>query len=128
MTGTPFDKRPIGERTVDELLRMATEFEIMAASAVTRGGKQALERLAARLRTFAAMRATAPQTKGQVVRPGEPAPVAGQYELRNVFGTWVGDIARVREGALLPRAPQEFTWHLTAPLSPSCRAAAASPP
>jgi hypothetical protein len=127
VTGTPFDSNPIGERTVDELLRMATEFDLMAASAATLGGKQALEGLAARLRTFAVMRATAPQTKGQVVRPGEPAPVAGHYELRNVFGTWVGDIARVRQGGLLPRAPQEFTWHLTAPLAPSCGFAAASP-
>jgi len=106
---------------------MAAEFDAMAASAVTQGGKQALEGLAARLRTFAVVRATAPQTTGQVVRPGEPAPLAGLYELRNVFGTWVGDIAQVRQNELLPRAPHEFTWHLTTPLASSRRPEAAGP-
>jgi hypothetical protein len=37
---------------------MAVEFDVMAATAVTQDSKQALERLATRFRTFAAMRAT----------------------------------------------------------------------
>ena len=103
----------LDEKTVEELLRMADEFSTMADIAVTPSGKQALERLATRFRIFAARSATARQRNAELVRPGAPAPSAGLYELRNVFGTWVGDVARMQQGELLPRAPHEFTWHLT---------------
>jgi len=49
-------RKPLRERPVEELL--AVEFDVMAATAVTQDSKQALERLATRFRTFAAMRAT----------------------------------------------------------------------
>ena len=51
-------RKPLRERPVEELLQMAVEFDVMAATAVTQDSKQALERLATRFRTFAAMRAT----------------------------------------------------------------------
>ena len=112
MTRLPSDRKPLGDRSVEELLHMAEEISAMAAAAVT-----SLERLATRFRVFAASRANAHQPSGQAVRPGEPAPSAGLYELRNVFSTWVGQIVQVKQGELLPRAPREFTWILTHPSS-----------
>jgi hypothetical protein len=43
-------------------------------------------------------------------QPGAHAPVAGQYEELNVFGTPTGKVAHVREGERLPRAPRGFSW------------------
>jgi hypothetical protein len=112
VTGFTHARKSLAGKTVDELLRMAAEFEMMSVAAVTQEGRQALEGIAARLRAFAVVRSADLQTSGQGVRPGAPASAAGLYELRNVFGTWVGDIVQVRHGELLPRAPREFTWHL----------------
>ena len=117
MTRLPSDRKPLGDRNVEELLHMAEEISAMAAAAVTPSAKRSLERLATRFRVFAASRANAHQPSGQAVRPGEPAPSAGLYELRNVFSTWVGQIVQVKQGELLPRAPREFTWILTHPSS-----------
>jgi hypothetical protein len=50
VTGSLFDRNPLGQRSVEEILRMADEFDGMAATAVTPDGKQALARLATRLR------------------------------------------------------------------------------
>jgi hypothetical protein len=88
---------------------MADEFDAMAVRAATLDAKQALERLAARCRVYAAERAV--RRRNAPVKPGAPAPTTGTYELRNVHGTRAGGAIQVRRGALLPRAAQEFTWH-----------------
>ena len=119
MTSVLFDGKPLGEPSVEKLLHMADEIDAMAAVAITQGAKQALERLATRFRVFAANHATA-SSEGPVAMAGAPAPSTGLYKLRNVSGIWVGDVAQVQQGELLPSAPPEFTWHLTTP--------AASPP
>jgi hypothetical protein len=120
VTSVLFDGKPLGEPSVEKLLHMADEIDAMAAVAMTQGAKQALERLAARFRIFAANHATASLSEGPVAMAGAPAPSTGLYKLRNVFGVWVGDVAQVQQGELLPSAPHECTWHLTTP--------AASPP
>jgi hypothetical protein len=111
VTGLPFDRNPLGEGSVEELLQMAGEFDTMAARASTQSAKQALEKLAARFRIFAAGRAA--HRRNEPVKPGAPAPTEGIYELRNVFGTQAGDTIQARTGELLPRAAREFTWHFT---------------
>src|ERR1700759_2656359 len=93
---------------------MAAEFDAMAASASTQEAKQALERLAARFRVSVAGRGAASPPNGPV-KPGMSGPPAGVLDVRSIFGTWTGDIVRVRQGELLPRAPREFSWHLTTP-------------
>jgi hypothetical protein len=85
---------------------MAEVVDVLASRATSRDTSQAFERLAARLRAYAVSGATVR------LRPGAPAPLAGIYELRNVFGTRAGDTGQARKGQLLPRAPREFTWHL----------------
>lgn len=122
MTGMPFDRKPLGETSVEELLHMADEVGAMAAVAVTQDAKQALERLATRIRVFAASRATASLPNGPTAMPGAPAPSTGLYELRNAFGIWVGDVAQVQQGELLPRAAHELTWYLTTPTTTPPRA------
>jgi hypothetical protein len=106
-------RKILSEHTVEDLLLLAERFDAMAATAVTQDGKHALEQLATRFRVFAARRASDRQPNGQVAKPGTAALAGGLYELRNAFGTWVGDVVLVRPGELLPRAPHEFTWHLT---------------
>jgi hypothetical protein len=119
VTDLRFDGKPLGEESVEQLLHMADEIGALAATAITKDAKQALERLAARFRVFAASRATVRAPSGPAVKPGEAAPSAGVYELRNMFGSWVGDIVQVAQGESLPRAPHEFSWHLTTPARPS---------
>ncbi len=102
------------EHTIEELLQMADEFDVMAAGASTVDAEQALRRLATRFRIFATTHA-ASQPVGGAVAPGKAAPHTGVYELRNVFGTQSGDKISARRGDLLPRAPREFKWHLTSP-------------
>ena len=58
MTVLPIGSRPLAGTSVEELLRMAGEFDAMALSAATPDAKQALARLAASLRVFAATRAS----------------------------------------------------------------------
>jgi hypothetical protein len=43
-------------------------------------------------------------------QPGTHAPVTGEYEELNVFGTPTGRIERVREGERLPHGPLGFVW------------------
>jgi hypothetical protein len=43
-------------------------------------------------------------------QPGTHAPVTGQYEELNAFGTRTGRVEHVHEGELLPSAPRGFTW------------------
>jgi hypothetical protein len=76
VTRLPSDRKPLGDRSVEELLHMAEEISAMAAAAVTPSAKRSLERLATRFRVFAASRANAHQPSGQAVRPGEP-PLSG---------------------------------------------------
>ena len=80
----------------------AGEFDTMAARASTQGAKQALEKLAARFRIFAAGRAA--HRRNEPVKPGH-------HELRNVFGTRAGGHNPGSDRRLLPRALREFTWH-----------------
>jgi hypothetical protein len=47
--------------------------------------------------------------------PGIPAPVAGTYEQRNVFGSSTGARIVVARGEDLPRAPRGFTWRVIDP-------------
>jgi|tagenome__1003787_1003787.scaffolds.fasta_scaffold20364224_2 hypothetical protein len=120
VTGWTSERRSLGERTVEEILPTAEELDGMAATAVTPGGKQALTRLATRFRIFAARRATAREPNGPAIRPGGTGPSPGLYELRDVFGTWEGDVVKVRQGELLPRAPHELTWHPTTEAAECC--------
>lgn len=109
------ERKSLVENTVEELLGIADEFDTLAASAATPDAKEALDKLATRFRIFAAGRAsrrTVSRRSDEPVTPGSPAPSAGIYELRNVFGTRAGEVAQVRRAELLPRAPRGFTWQL----------------
>ena len=46
-------------------------------------------------------------------QPGAHAPVTGQYEELNVFGSSTGRVEHVREGERLPNAPRGFSWRRT---------------
>jgi len=46
-------------------------------------------------------------------QPGTHAPVTGQYEELNVFGTSTGRVEHVREGERLANAPRGFSWRQT---------------
>jgi hypothetical protein len=54
VTVSPIGSPPLAETSVEELLRMAGEFDAMARGAATLEARQALARLAARLRVLAA--------------------------------------------------------------------------
>ena len=112
MANLTFERRSLAENTVEELLQMADEFDAMATRASTQDARRALERLGARFRIFAAGRA-ALQRGETPVRPGEPAPDDGVYELRNIFGRRAGTVVQGRKGQLLPRAASGLRWHLT---------------
>jgi len=103
------ERKSLAESTVEELLQIADEFDAMAARASTQDARHALERLGARFRIFAAGRAA--RRRNEPVAPGAPAPTAGTYELRNIFGTRAGDSVQVRKGELMPRAARAFSWH-----------------
>ena len=64
------ERKSLAENTVEELLQMADEFDAMAARASTQDAKQALERLGARFRIFAAGRAS--NRRNGSVLPGAP--------------------------------------------------------
>jgi hypothetical protein len=91
VTGLTSGRKILAKHAIEELLQRAERFDAMAATAVTQDGKQALEKLATRLRVLAARCASDHQSNGQGVKPGTPAPAAGVYELRNAFGTWGPD-------------------------------------
>jgi hypothetical protein len=84
------ERKSFLENTIEELLQMSDEFDAMAARAATRDAEQALRRLATRFRIFAASRAASHPSR-TLAAPGKPAPRAGIYELRNVFGTQSGE-------------------------------------
>jgi hypothetical protein len=44
--------------------------------------------------------------------PGQPAPVAGYYCARNMFGAPIEQVVPMREGEPLPPLPKGFTWVL----------------
>jgi hypothetical protein len=46
------------------------------------------------------------------VRPGQPAPASGCYELLNVFGTPSGEETIVERGCPTPGAPRGYMWRL----------------
>lgn len=43
---------------------------------------------------------------------GSRAPISGDYELLNVFGSPTGDTVAIAEGDVLPPAPIGFSWRL----------------
>ncbi len=49
----------------------------------------------------------------QEYRPGELAPVSGQYEELNVLGARTGKIHSAQAGEPLPTAPRGFSWRLS---------------
>lgn len=49
------------------------------------------------------------------LKPWERAPVSGDYQLLNVFGTPTGEKAFVERGTLAPSAPVGHTWRLKEP-------------
>ena len=108
MTDSFLERKSLRENTIEELLQMSDELDAMATRAATRDAEQALRRLATRFRIFAASRAASHPSR-TLAAPGKPAPRAGIYELRNVFGTQSTDKVGARKGDLLPRAPHEFT-------------------
>jgi hypothetical protein len=44
--------------------------------------------------------------------PGDPAPVTGDYQQLNVFGTPTGTVVSVGRGEVLPHAPIGFMWRV----------------
>lgn len=42
--------------------------------------------------------------------PGEPVPHTGDYHESNVFGTWTGRNAILKESEALPSTPIGFAW------------------
>ena len=46
------------------------------------------------------------------VRPGQPAPASGCYQLLNVFGTPSGEETIVEQGSPTPGAPRGYMWQL----------------
>jgi hypothetical protein len=89
VTDLSLERKSLGVNTIEELLQISDEFDAMAARAATRDAEQALRRLATRFRIFAASRAASHPSR-TLAAPGEPAPPAGRYELRNVLGTHSG--------------------------------------
>jgi hypothetical protein len=49
------------------------------------------------------------------IRPFQPAPVSGYYQLLNVFGRPSGEETFLERGFLAPSAPIEHTWRLKPP-------------
>jgi len=86
----------------------ATELRAMALTARPQPVADALLRVAERFEELAAKR---PENE---YRPGERAPVAGDYHELNVFGAPTGKVHRAQGGDPLPSAPRGFTWHLSA--------------
>jgi hypothetical protein len=54
MTDLTSGRKTLAEHAVQQILQTAVEFDAMAARAATQDGKQALERMASRLRVYAA--------------------------------------------------------------------------
>ncbi len=90
------ERKSLIENTVEELLQMADEFDAMAATASTQDARQALRRLAARFRIFAAGRVASRRGPSPVTQ-GKPSSRNGTYQLRNVFGIRADDEVQGRQ-------------------------------
>jgi|ERR1700761_3725122 hypothetical protein len=98
---------PLRMQSIGQLLHRVAEYDAMAATATTPQMVAALRRLAERFRELVRQRAA---TINHL--PRARAPVAGTYQLLNIFGTPDGQTATVREGEPLPHAPIGFAWRL----------------
>jgi hypothetical protein len=98
---------PLSQQSVDHLLLRAAECDAMAATATTPQTMAALQRLAARYRTFARQKAATVDYQS-----GVSSLFAGKYQLHNIFGTPDGRQVILREGESFPAAPRGFVWRL----------------